>query len=150
VLVEAPDGSAGIACRHGSRRGRGLPVVAAAAEPVDRGIDVVADRVRRAVGDGHHEAAVWIARSAPAQAAGWEKALLVEALKAAETSCRTLLPQATHRADPRADCTNGRSTGDEHADDRDDRQEFNEGKGRAAKPQRKKHGGGVLWWAPDA
>ena len=128
--MDAPGGSPGIARRTSSRRDRGLPVVAAAAEPVDCGIDVVADRARRAVGHGHHEAAVWIAGPEQVPGEGWEKALLVEALKAAETSCRTLLPQATHRADPRADCTNGRSTGDEHADDRDDRQEFNEREGR--------------------
>ena len=70
MLMEAPDGSPGIARRTDSRRDRGLPVVAAAVEPADRDIDVVADRVRRAVGHGHHEAAVEIADPAPA--ARWE------------------------------------------------------------------------------
>jgi hypothetical protein len=240
--------------RRRSRRSGGLPVVAAAAEPVDRGIDVVADRVRRAVSHRHHnaphmgaaeavlvgrptlilgrygvrpaehvevvagkeavvvadveagrivvgvqvfltdeiraahpvshmrgpqfaalggdrggiavagqgvewaqldrgqdavgpaaglgaaEAAVGVAGPASAPAAGWEEALLVEVLEAAEgelsqvvaagdSSCR--FPGRLHGREEQ---------GDEHSDDRNDRQQFNKREARAAKPRGRNHG----------
>ena len=43
----------------------------------------------------------------------------------------------------------GEEQGEEDADDRDDRQDFNVDEGRAARPRLREHGGRVLRWGPD-
>ena len=135
--------------RHRSRHGGGLPVVAAATEPVDRGIDVIADRVRRAVGHRHHEVAVGIAGPAPAPAAGWEEALLVVVLEAAEGELSHVVAAGDASCRFAGRLHGRQEQGDENADDGDDDEQFNEREARTTKAERRKHGGKCSLVGPD-